>query len=81
MPGINSVEQLREKVLGISCFGASSDTLGRAVLHRYKLNPNQDVKILALGGGTNRVAAMTHAYWTFVDRYELSPPDIAERPT
>src|SRR5439155_25068345 len=34
------------------------DRLTRAVLRRYKLNPNQDVKILALGGGTNRVAAM-----------------------
>jgi NitT/TauT family transport system substrate-binding protein len=57
-PGVNSVEELRGKVLGISSFGASSDTLGRAVLRRYKLNPNQDVKILALGGGTNRIAAM-----------------------
>jgi len=27
-------------------------------LRRYKLTPNQDVKILALGGGTNRIAAM-----------------------
>jgi hypothetical protein len=29
----------------------------------------------------DRVAAMTHAYWTFVDRYDLTPPDIAERPS
>jgi hypothetical protein len=28
----------------------------------------------------DRVAAMTHAYWTFVDRYGLTPPDSAERP-
>lgn len=57
-PGITSVEELKGKLLGISSFGASSDTLGRAVLRRYKLDPNRDVKILALGGGTNRVAAM-----------------------
>lgn len=57
-PGINSVEELKGKLLGISSFGASTDTLARAVLRRYKLDPNQDVKILALGGGTNRVAAM-----------------------
>ena len=57
-PGINSVEELKGKLLGISSFGASSDTLGRAILRRYKLIPNQDVKILALGGGTNRLAAM-----------------------
>lgn len=29
----------------------------------------------------DRVAAMTHAYWTFVDRYDLTPPDVAERPS
>ena len=57
-PGINSVEELKGKLVGISSFGASSDTLARAVLRRYKLDPNRDVKILALGGGTNRVAAM-----------------------
>jgi len=57
-PEINSVEELKGKLLGISSFGASSDTLGRAILRRYKLTPNQDVKILALGGGTNRLAAM-----------------------
>ena len=57
-PGINSVDELRGKLLGISSFGASSDTLARAVLRRYKMNPNQDLKILALGGGTNRIAAM-----------------------
>ena len=57
-PGINSVEELKGKLVGISSFGASSDTLARAVLRRYKLDPNRDVKILALGGGTNRIAAM-----------------------
>ena len=57
-PGIKSVEELRGKLLGISSFGASSDTYARALLRRYKLTPNQDVKIIALGGGMNRIAAM-----------------------
>ena len=57
-PGINSVEELKGKLLGISSFGASTDTYARALLRRFKLTPNQDVKIIALGGGTNRVAAM-----------------------
>ncbi len=56
--GITSVEQLKGKLVGISSFGASSDTLARAVLRRHGLDPNRDVKILALGGGTNRIAAM-----------------------
>ena len=39
------------KLLGISSFGASTDTYARALLRRYKLIPNENVKILALGGG------------------------------
>lgn len=57
-PEIRSVEELKGKLLGISSFGASTDTYARALLRRFKLMPNQDVKILALGGGTNRIAAM-----------------------
>jgi ABC-type nitrate/sulfonate/bicarbonate transport system substrate-binding protein len=57
-PGINSVEELRGKLLGISSYGASTDNYGRALLRRFKLIPNQDVKIIALGGGMNRIAAM-----------------------
>jgi ABC-type nitrate/sulfonate/bicarbonate transport system substrate-binding protein len=57
-PGISSVEELKGKLLGISSFGASTDTYARALLRRNKLTPNQDVKIIALGGGTNRIAAM-----------------------
>jgi len=57
-PGIGSVEELKGKLLGISSFGASTDTYARALLRRAKLTPNQDVKIIALGGGMNRIAAM-----------------------
>jgi ABC-type nitrate/sulfonate/bicarbonate transport system substrate-binding protein len=70
-PGINSVEELKGRLLGISSFGASSDTLARAVLRRYKLDPNRDVKILALGGGTNRIAAMKTGA---VDAALIEPP-------
>ena len=57
-PSIDSVEELRGKLIGISSFGASTDTYARALLRRFKLIPNQDVKIIALGGGMNRIAAM-----------------------
>jgi NitT/TauT family transport system substrate-binding protein len=55
---IKSVEELKGKILGISSFGASSDTMARALLRRYNLNPGKDVRILAVGGGTSRVAAL-----------------------
>jgi ABC-type nitrate/sulfonate/bicarbonate transport system substrate-binding protein len=57
-PGIGSIQQLKGKILGISSFGASSDTMARAVLNKYKLAPEKDVKILAVGGGLNRLAAL-----------------------
>ena len=57
-PQITSVAGLKGKLLGISSFGASSDTMARAVLLQHKLTPNQDVKILAVGGGLNRLAAL-----------------------
>lgn len=57
-PGIGSVPQLKGKILGISSFGASSDTMARAVLNKFKLSPEKDVKILAVGGGLNRLAAL-----------------------
>ncbi len=57
-PGINSVAALKGKVLGVSSFGASSYTMANAMLHMYKLAPGQDVKILAVGGGTNRLTSL-----------------------
>lgn len=57
-PGINSVAALKGKVLGVSSYGASSYTMARAMLQHFKLAPNEDVKILAVGGGTNRFAAL-----------------------
>ena len=57
-PGVSAVEQLRGKIVGISSFGASSDTMARATLAKYKLSAEKDVKILAVGGGLNRLAAL-----------------------
>ena len=57
-PSITSVEELKGKLVGISSFGASTDTYARALLRRFNLTPNQDVKIIALGGGMNRIAAL-----------------------
>ena len=57
-PGIHSVATLKGKVLGVSSFGASSNTMANAMLNHYKLVPGQDVKILAVGGGTNRFTAL-----------------------
>lgn len=57
-PGIKSIDGLKGKVLGVTSFGASTDTMGRALLHKFKLNVGKEVQILAVGPGVNRIAAL-----------------------
>jgi len=57
-PGVKSLGELKGKVLGISSFGASTDTMARALLEKHRLSAGQDVTILAVGGGLNRLAAL-----------------------
>lgn len=57
-PGIKSIDGLKGKVLGVTSFGASTDTMARALLHKFKLNVGKEVQILAVGPGVNRIAAL-----------------------
>jgi ABC-type nitrate/sulfonate/bicarbonate transport system substrate-binding protein len=57
-PGISSVEGLRTKILGVTSFGAGTDTMARALLQKFKLKPAKDVQIIAVGPGMNRIAAL-----------------------
>jgi len=52
-PGVNSVEELKGKFVGISSFGASSDTLARAVLRATSSIP------IAMSKFSRSVAAPT----------------------
>ena len=49
-PGITSIEQLRGKTVAISRYGSATDFDARAAFRHFNLDPNKDVKILALGG-------------------------------
>src|ERR1041385_4300369 len=66
--GIASIEQLKGKIVGISSFGASSDTMARAALLKYKLSPEKDVKILAVGGGLTTCLDRVHTHTGEVQR-------------
>jgi NitT/TauT family transport system substrate-binding protein len=57
-PEITTSADLQGKVLGVSDFGASSDTALRILLNSFNLRPDQDVTILAIGGQSERLAAM-----------------------
>ena len=56
---IDSVKALRGKRLGINSFGSSADYAAYAAVGRRGLDPNKDVTILPIGGGTaDRMAAL-----------------------
>jgi len=58
-PEIDSVKALRGKRLGINSFGSSADYAAYAAVSRSGMDPNKDVTILPIGGGTaDRMAAL-----------------------
>ncbi len=58
-PEIESVKALRGKKLGINSFGSSADYAAYAAVSRSGMDPNKDLTILAIGGGTpERLAAV-----------------------
>jgi ABC-type nitrate/sulfonate/bicarbonate transport system substrate-binding protein len=57
--GINSIEDLRSKKVGIARFGGSADFLARYGLEKHGLKPGKDVTILQTGGNAERLAAVS----------------------
>lgn len=58
-PEIDNVKALRGKKIGINSFGSSADYAAYAALSRSGMDPNKDLTILAIGGGTpERLAAV-----------------------
>ena len=57
-PSITDTSQLKGKTFGISNFGSSSDVATRLLLKKFSLDPINDVKIVAVGSGSNRSAAL-----------------------
>ena len=51
-------EDLKGKALGITRYGASTDVSLRAYLKKYGLEPDREVKILAMGGQPEILAGM-----------------------
>jgi NitT/TauT family transport system substrate-binding protein len=58
-PEIDSIKALKGKKVGINSFGSSADYAAYAALSRSGLDPNKDVTILPIGGGSpERFAAL-----------------------
>jgi NitT/TauT family transport system substrate-binding protein len=58
-PEIKTVHDLKGKTLGTSTFGGAPEVIARLVLKHFGLDPDRDVKFIALGAAPeNRFAAM-----------------------
>ena len=57
-PEFTRIEQLRNKTVAISRYGSATDFDARATFRHFGLDPAKDVNILAVGGGTARIAGL-----------------------
>lgn len=74
-PEYKSVKDLKGKTLGVSSFGATSDLAARMMIRRFGIDPEKDMKIVALGPDRARFAALKEKV---VDVAVISPPADSE---
>jgi NitT/TauT family transport system substrate-binding protein len=70
-PEFKTVKDLRGKTLGISSFGATPDLAARMMLKQFGIDPEKEIKILALGSDAARLTALKQRV---VDLIVISPP-------
>ena len=70
-----SVKELRGKTLGVSSFGATADVAARMMLKYSGVDPEKEIKIIALGADQARFSALKEG---IVDVIVISPPADVE---
>ena len=70
-PEFKSVKELRGKTLGVSSFGATADAAARMMLKYSGVDPEKEMKVIALGSDRARFAALKEG---IVDVAVISPP-------
>src|SRR6266436_9371918 len=78
-PGIANIDQLKGKTVAISRYGSATDFDARAAFRHFNLDPSKDVKILAIGGGPTRIAALVsgHVDSAILNNIEKIPAEKA----
>jgi ABC-type nitrate/sulfonate/bicarbonate transport system substrate-binding protein len=70
-PELKTLKDLKGKTLGISSFGATPDVAARLMIKQAGIDPEKDIKILALGSDAARLTALKQRV---VDVVVISPP-------
>jgi ABC-type nitrate/sulfonate/bicarbonate transport system substrate-binding protein len=74
-PEYKSLKELKGKTLGVSSYGATPDVGARMMLKQAGLDPDKDIKVLALGSDAARITALKQRV---VDLIVISPPADAQ---
>ncbi|HUK39609.1 MAG TPA: ABC transporter substrate-binding protein [Candidatus Acidoferrales bacterium] len=74
-PEYKSLKDLKGKTLGISSFGATPDVGARLMLKQAGIDPEKEIKVLALGSDAARLTALRQRV---VDVVVISPPADAQ---
>lgn len=74
-PEFKSVKELKGKTLGVSTVGATSDVAARMMIRHFGVDPDKEIKVVALGSDRARFAALREG---IVDVAVISPPADVE---
>ena len=74
-PEYKSIKDLRGKTLGVSSFGATADVAARMMFQKSGIDPEKDIKIIAMGSDRARFSALKEG---IVDVAVISPPADVE---
>ncbi len=74
-PELKSARELKKRTVGVGSYGATDDLAGRMMLRHFGLDPEKDLKIVALGPDRARFAALREGV---VDAVVVAPPVDAE---
>jgi ABC-type nitrate/sulfonate/bicarbonate transport system substrate-binding protein len=74
-PEIKTLKDLKGKTLGISSFGATPDVAARLMIKQAGIDPEKEIKVLALGSDAARLTALKQRV---VDVVVISPPADAQ---
>jgi NitT/TauT family transport system substrate-binding protein len=70
-PELKSIKDLRGKTIAVGSYGSTPDIVARMVVKHFGLDPESDIKVLALGSDAARLAALKEGV---VDVIIVAPP-------
>jgi NitT/TauT family transport system substrate-binding protein len=73
-PEYKSIKELKNKTIGIGNFGGTDDVVARLIFKRFGVDPEKELKVIAVGSDRARLAALKEG---LVDVAVIAPPGDA----